>query len=83
MWQNELEFRRCFPEFAKVFQSVREVFQRRHWAFLLERPVGVASRRWAATDEFDRLNGGNRPTAEVPELHTFDATPILRMTASA
>ena len=26
---------------------------------------------------------GSRPKAEVGELHTFDATPILRMTASA
>ncbi len=42
MWQNELEFRRCFPEFAKVFQSDRRVFKTRHCAFLREGPLWVA-----------------------------------------
>ena len=29
-------------------------------------PKWVASRRWAATDGFPRLNGGNRPDPDVP-----------------
>ncbi len=32
---------------------------------------------------YEFANGCLRPKAEIRELHTFDATPILRMTASA
>ncbi len=38
------------------------------------RPIRVASRRWAATDGFHRLNGGRRPTPVIqcPRKSTFE-----------
>ena len=56
---------------------------------------GETYSRWEASSYFPTLEQAVRhltdlqlrdskwPLAEVRELHTFDATPILRMTASA
>ena len=47
------------------------------------RRSGLRLRRHLVRRKAQNPKGNSRPKPEVRELHTFDATPILRMTASA